>query len=131
MTRVIRSGSKQNAIEMLYGGPDGFKDGRKTELFRSIDRLRSEWQEAKDQLDQFQMSSQRKQESHIQSYKDRVDDAYEEYKCVRDQIKQLQAAIVEYTRDDPSTLLLQQRHGEHMTMPSLCTRYIIMTLYMW
>ena len=111
-------GKYDTAIEMLYGGQDEYKNNKKTELFNSLDMLRTEWQAAEDELEMFRMNCQTKinwpenYETHVKPYVDKIEDAFTEYDNVRSQIKQYQAAIFQYTRGDLSVLLMQQRQGK-------------------
>ena len=106
------------AIEMLYGDLNGYKNQRKTELFKKLDTLRTEWHKAREELEKFRKKCQRKPdwpenfEPRVKPYVDRVDDTFTEYDNVQSQIEQYQAAIFQYTRGDLSILLLHQRQGE-------------------
>lgn len=108
----------ENAIEMLYGGPSGYKNLQKTELFENLETLRARWETEKSNLETFRKSCLKRQdwpenfELCAEPYMDRVNDAFTEYDNLRGQIMQYQAAIFQYTRGDASILLLQQRQGE-------------------
>ena len=108
----------ENAIEMLYGGPSGYKNLQKTEFFRNLETLWARWEKEKNNLEKFRKICLKRQdwpenfELCAGPYVDKVDDAFREYENLRWQIMQYQASILQYTRGDVSIVLLQQRQGE-------------------
>ena len=108
------------AIEMLYGGPEGYQKLQKTELFKNQDTLRDEWQKAKQEQNEFWRKCQqedkgnwpRNYQQNATPYLQKVKQAFTQYSNLTAQIDQYQAAIFQYTRGDLTTVLQNQDAGE-------------------
>ena len=110
------------AIEMLYGGPEGYKKLQKTELFKNQDTLLQEWQDAKQAQNDFWRECQqdekkknwpRNYQQKATPYLQKVKQAFTEYSNLTAQIDQYQAAIFQYTRGDLRSVLMNQDAGDH------------------
>ena len=108
----------EDALEVLYGGSEGYRDLKKSEVFDRLDKLRDKWFVAKTKLEEFKRNCQKKIdwpenfESHVQLYLNKEEDAFIQYNNLRSQIALHQAAIYQFTKGDLSTLLMHQMQGE-------------------
>lgn len=106
------------AIEKLYGGQIGYRKLQKTEYFEMLDTLRENYYREKDKLEQIR---KRQQELHdvpelTVHHQERE---VTEYHNRKSQIEKYQAAILKYTSEDLSVLLMKKRQGK--VKPMHCT----------
>ena len=103
------------AIEVLYGGQIGYRKLQKTEYFEMLDTLRENYYREKDKLEQI-----RKRENELHDVPELTVHHQEmevaEYHNRKSQIEKHQAAILKYTSEDPSVLLMIRRRGKVCTV---------------
>lgn len=105
------------AIKMLYGSKEGYKQLKKSKIFENREVLRQNWLDAKEEERKFWLDCKEKPgwpqnfQSHAGPYVDKKNQAYTEYDNIKSQIEQYEAAIFQYTRGDLSRLMLYQEQG--------------------
>lgn len=109
------------AIEMLYGSLDGYINQQKTPLFLSLDTLREEWEAAEKKRADFEKIMRRDTENwpdnyqdHAGPYIDAVEEAYEKYDDLRQQIQDYKDTIFAYETEDIYAILLEQASSEEL-----------------
>ena len=111
-----------NAIEMLYGGPEGYINQTKTPLYSQLDTLRDNWQKAMEEKNKFWAECQANKddwpenfEANAALYVDKVNEAYTEYDNLNLQIENYEAAIFQYVSGDLSTLMLERERSKSLS----------------
>ena len=106
------------ALKMLYGGPDGYVNQKKTPLFSNVDVLRGKWEDAmKEEADYRNLcQSDTKNwpanfEKGAGPHREAVKQAYTEYNNLKLQIEKYEAAIFAYASGDLNTMMLKQENG--------------------
>ena len=108
-----------NAIKMLYGGPEGYINQTKTPLYSQLDTLRQNWQKAMEEKNKFWAECQQNKdkwpenfEANAGPYVDKVNEAYTEYDNLKLQIENYEAVIFQYVSGDLSSLMLGQERSK-------------------
>ena len=104
---------------MLYGGPEGYVNQKKTPLYSNVDVLRKTWEEKKQKEAEFRNECQKDEENWPSNfekgagpYREAVDQAYGEYNNLKLQIERYEAAIYAYASGDLKTMMQEQAIGE-------------------
>ena len=107
------------ALMMLYGGPEGYVNQKKTPLYSNVDVLRKTWEEKKQEEAEFRNECQKDEENWPSNfekgagpYREAVDQAYGEYNNLKLQIERYEAAIYAYASGDLKTMMQEQAIGE-------------------
>lgn len=109
------------AIEMLYGSLDGYINQQKTSLYLSLDTLREEWEVAERKRADFEKMMRRDTENwpdnyhqHAGPYIDAVEEAYDKYDDLRQEIQGYKDTIFAYETEDIHAILLDQASSEEL-----------------
>ena len=112
-----------DALEMLYGGRDGYIKQTKTPLFANLEVLRKKWQDAMDARERFRtecLNDSKKWPKNFQDnagpYNDQVDQEYTSYNNLRREIEKYEASILRYSTGDLTTLMLEQQNGKEQLL---------------
>ena len=107
------------AIKMLYGGPEGYVNQKKTPLYSNVDVLRKKWEDTMQKETDYRNQCQRDTknwpsnfEKGAAPYREAVEQAYSEYNNLKLQIEKYEAAIFAYAAGDLKTMMLEQENGE-------------------
>ena len=115
--------SYDKAIEILYGGQEGYQKQQKTEFFQKLDTLREAWKSAQEKHGNFRRECQKGSEKRswpnnylqgVGPYADEVKAALTDFNNLRAEIAKYQADISRYTRGDLRTQLVDQQQGKEI-----------------
>ena len=106
------------ALEVLYGGKEGYIQQTKTPFFSNLDVLLEAWQDAMTERVKFRAKCladaanwPQNFENNAGPYNEKVEAAQWEYNNLKLQVERYEAAIYRYAAGDLTTMLLEQESG--------------------
>ena len=122
----------KRALDMLYGGKEGYMRQEKTPFYQGLKKLRSEWKSAEKKREHFRLECMEKKkfwpgnfEKGAAPYVDAVEQAYTEYNNLSLQIEKYESAIFAYAMGDLNTVLLDEEISKLLLHNRVRDQYLL------